>query len=114
MLARFLLQPLSASRQEGQITSPTYLMPKKSLRSLAVIASPFGCNVAVGDCCEVGRRIAIWLQTDIGLHPKRRGRGFEFGDALNEPWERDAGFPQFNSTSDKTDSGFLLVRCKIW
>lgn len=64
----------------------------------------FGCLVAVRGTVRHWRRsTAIWPHLRI-FHFKRRGSEFELGDALNEPW--DAGFPQFNSTPDKSDSGF--------
>ena len=112
--AGLLFAATAAQRWEGTITQATYLMRVKSVQSLELIIAPIWVPCRSERNGEALATVNCYLAPFANIPSNRRGSEFEFGDALNEPWERDAGFPQFNSTSDKTDSGFLLVRCKIW
>ena len=79
-------------------------MRRKSVQSLETIIAPIWVPCRSERNGEALATVNCYLAPFANIPSNRRGSEFELGDALNEPW--DAGFPQFNSTPDKSDSGF--------
>ena len=102
--AGLLFAATAAQRWEGTITQATYLMRVKSVQSLELIIAPIWVPCRSERNGEALATVNCYLAPIANIPSNRRGSEFEFGDALNETWH--SGFPQFNSTSDKSDSGF--------
>ena len=109
MLARFLLQPPSASRQEGQTTSPTYLMPKRVSSHSKSLPLPLGAmsqlEIAVkwvdGSLSGSKRTLAYTQYGEVV--------GSSLGTPLMNPGNATPGFPSLTALRIRLTLGFCWL-----